>query len=171
MMVLAAGAASPVDAKARDAVAGFEQLCAGMFTGAKSDIDPSRFSVTELSPETVREIKPELKSAQVWDVSGKTSDVHMLVHYEPTGMCVFEVADADESAIRSEYVALVGRIGATMKAAPTKQPDRINDVNGKPATTSMWQIKGTSRNLMFAITTYPDPKFMIQHLMTVSYVR
>lgn len=174
MMLLAAlvGVQTPlIDARASDAVAAFEQLCTEMFLGGKSDIDPSRFTVTKLPVDTVKEIKPDLVNATVWDVSGKASDVHMLVHYEPSGMCVVEVAEADELAIRKDYLALVERSAKALKGAPERQPDKTNDVQGKLATTSMWRLKGQERDIMFAITTYPEPKFMIQHLLTVSYVR
>lgn len=168
---LAAAAIPAGAAKADDAVAAFSQLCVGMFTGGKSDIDPARFTVTQLSPETVKEVKPDLVGQEVWDVSGKASDVHLLVHYEPVGMCVVEVADADESAIRADYSALVGQVGKTLQSSPVREQDRINEVEGEPATTSMWRFKTAKHDIMLAITTYPDPKFMIQHLMTVSYVR
>jgi len=171
LAALVASQTPPTDAKASDAVAAFEQLCAGMFAGGKSDIDPSRFTVTELPAETVKEVKPDLVNSTVWDVSGKASDMHMLVHYEPSGMCVVEVAEADEITIRTDYLSLVERIAKVMKARPERQADRTNEVQGKAATTSMWRVKGNKRDVMFAITTYPEAKFMIQHLMTVSYVR
>lgn len=173
MLAALASATSPLaDAKANDAVAAFSQLCVGMFTGGKSDIDPSRFTVTQLAPETVREVEPNLTGQTVWDVSGKESDVHMLVHYEPTGMCVVEVAAADETAMRADYATLVEQVEKAMSTKAERQQDRVNEVQGKTATTSMWRLKTPERgDIMLAVTTYPDPKFMIQHLMTVSYVR
>lgn len=152
-------------------MAAFSQLCVGMFTGRKSDIDASRFSVTELSPDTVKNVKPKLAGQKVWDVSGKASDVHMLVHYEPSGMCVVEVAEADEAAIRAAYTALVADAGKALGSEPAREPDRTNAVGGKVATTSMWRLKSSKGDVMLAMTTYPDAKFMIQHLLTVSYVR
>lgn len=171
LVALVASQTPSIDAKASDAVAGFEQLCAGMFAGGKSDIDPSRFTVTELPADAVKEVKPDLVNSTVWDVSGKASDMHMLLHYEPSGMCVVEVAAADENAIRTDYLSLVERIAKVIKATPERQADRSNDLQGKAATTSMWRVKGKRRDVMLAITTYPEAKFMIQHLMTVSYVR
>lgn len=35
----------------------------------------------------------------------------------------------------------------------------------------MWRIKGPKGDIMLAVTTYSEAKFMIQHLMTVSYVK
>ena len=166
-----AAVAQPIEAKADDAVAAFEQLCGGMFLGGKSDIDPSRFTVTELSPEAIKEVKPNLSNSTLWDVSGKASDVHMLVHYEPSGMCVVEVAEADEAAMRVGYLALIERAAKALDTKSERQSDRTTDVQGKAATTSMWRLKNGKKDVMFAITTYPEARFMIQHLMTVSYVR
>lgn len=165
-------APAQVEPKAADAVAGFSQLCVGMFTGGKSDIDPARFDVTKLDPATVKQIKPDLSAGEdLWDVSGKASGVRTLVHYEPNGMCVMEVAEADETAIRTEYGALVQQIAQRTGAKIEQQPDKKNKVQGKDATTSMWKLTGGPKDIMLAITTYPDAKFMIQHLMTVSYTR
>jgi hypothetical protein len=35
----------------------------------------------------------------------------------------------------------------------------------------MWRIKNPKGDVMLAVTTYPDSKFMIQHVMTASYVK
>jgi len=173
-LIAAVSAPSPLkdDAKAADAVAVFSGLCASMFVGAGSDIDPARFNFTKLDEDTVREIKPEQSGRPLWDVTGKASQAHMLVHYEPTGMCVVEVAEADEASIRARYLAVVEQIALRVGQAAKPQADRVKAIEGKNATTSMWRIDGGPKgSIMMAITTYPEAKFMIQHLMTVSYVR
>jgi hypothetical protein len=35
----------------------------------------------------------------------------------------------------------------------------------------MWRMKSAKGDVMLAVTTYPDPRFMIQHFMTASYVK
>jgi hypothetical protein len=159
------------DPKADDAVTAFGDLCVGVFTGnPKSEVDPSRFAVTKISEENARELKPDVKGT-LWDVSGTKSDVHMLVHYEPTGMCVVEVAEADEATIRADFQRLVQQTSTALRSAATQEPDRRKEVEGKDATTSMWRMKAPKGDIMLAVTTYPDAKFMIQHLMTASYVK
>ena len=170
LTALAAAAAPAPDPKANDAVAAFSQLCVGMFVGKEPDIDPLRFSVTKLAPDTAKLVEPNF-GRNVWDVSGKSSDVHMLVHYEPSGMCVIQVAAANEADIRTSYVNLVEQTAHAMNVKAERQQDRVNDVQGKPATTSMWRLDTSPDNIMFSVTTYPDAKFMIQHMMTISRVR
>ncbi len=170
LAALAAAAEPAPDPIANDAVAAFSQLCVGMFVGKKSDIDPSRFSVTKLAPDTAKLVQPNF-TGDVWDVSGKTSDAHMLVHYEPNGMCVVQVAAADETNIRASYTELVEQIAKAAGANIERQQDKVNDVQGKPATTSMWRLSTTPQSIMLGLTTYPEAKFMIQHMMTVSRVR
>jgi hypothetical protein len=170
LTALATAATSAPDPKANDAVAAFSQLCVGMFAGKGSDIDPLRYSVTKLAPDTAKIVEPNF-IGDVWDVSGKSSDVHMLVHYEPSGMCVVQVAAANEADIRTSYVALVEQTAHAMNVKAERQQDRLNDVQGKPATTSMWRLSTSPQNIMFAVTTYPTAKFMIQHMMTISRVR
>lgn len=170
LAALAAAADPKPDPMANDAVAAFSQVCVGMFVGKKSDVDSSRFSVTKLAPDTAKLVQPNF-SGDVWDVSGKTSDVHMLVHYEPSGMCVVQVAAANEADIRASCMALVEQTAKAVSAKVKRQQDRINYVEGKPATTSMWRLSTKPQNLMLALTTYPEAKFMIQHMMTVSRVR
>ena len=170
LAALAAAADPKPDPMANDAVAAFSQLCVGMFVGKESDVDSSRFSVTKLAPDTAKLVQPNF-SGDVWDVSGKTSGVHMLVHYEPSGMCVIQVAAADEADIRASYIALVEQTAKAASAKVERQQDRVHEVQGKPATTSMWRLSIAPQNIMLALTTYPEAKFMIQHMMTVSRVR
>lgn len=156
------------DPRSVDAVAAFNDLCVSLFTGKQSDVDPARFTVTKIGDDTAREIKPDVKGA-LWDVSGTNSDVRMLVHYEPEGLCVVEVAEADEGSIRASFERLVQQTSAATAATPQRERDRRNRIEGKDATSSMWRVKAQERDVMLAITTYPDPKFMIQHVMTASY--
>ncbi len=159
------------DAKGDDAVTAFGDLCVGLFTGnKKSEVDPTRFTVTKLSEQNARNIKPDVKGS-LWDVSGAKSDVHMLVHYEPTGMCVVEVAEADEATVRADFERLVLQTSAALRSPAQREPDKRNRIEGKDATTSIWRMKSAKGDIMLAVTTYPDPKFMIQHLMTASYVK
>jgi hypothetical protein len=159
------------DPKSDDAVSAFGDLCVSLFTGTKkSELDPSRFAVTKVGEKTARKIKPDVQGP-LWDVSGTKSDVHMLLHYEPTGLCVVEVAEADEAAIRGNFERLVQRTTTTLGSAAQREPDKRNDIKGTDATTSMWRMKSPKGDFMLAVTTYPDPTFMIQHLMTASYVK
>jgi hypothetical protein len=74
--------------------------------------------------------------------------------------------------LRSERLRTLGSadfgragIGGT---APARKRKRIE---GKDATTSMWRMNSPKGDIILAVTTYPDPTFMIQHLMTASYVK
>ncbi len=155
---------------AADAVAVFSNLCIPLFTGEKAEIDEARFSISRLSPKTVKQIKPNLAGQSVWDVSGTQTGVHMLVHYDPVGICVVEVAQAKEGALREEYESLVGRMGKTLAATPERK-DQSKEVDGRPVLNSMWRFKQAKGDILLALTTYPEPKFLIQHVMSISYVR
>jgi len=159
------------DPRGDDAATVFGDLCVSLFTGKEeSQVDPTRFAITKIGEQTAREIKPEVKGP-LWDVTGTKSDVHMLVHYEPAGLCVVEVAQADEATIRSAFVRLVQQTSVTLESPALREPDKRKRIEGKNATTSMWRMKSPKGDVMLALTTYPDPKFMIQHLMTASYVK
>jgi len=169
--LIAGPALAAADPRGDDAVTVFGDLCVSLFTGKKqSEVDPTRFAITKISEENARSIKPDVKGP-LWDVSGTKSDVHMLVHYEPAGLCVVEVAEADEVTIRVDFERLVQQTSTTLGSAAQRERDKRNRIQGKDATTSMWRIKSPKGDVMLAVTTYPDPKFMIQHLMTASYVK
>jgi hypothetical protein len=70
-------------------------------------------------------------------------------------MCVMEVAEADETAIRAEYGALVQQVAQRTGTKVGQQPDRKNQVQGKDATTSMWKLTGGPKDIMLAITHLP----------------
>lgn len=159
------------DPRSDDAVTAFSDLCVSLFVGnKKSEVDPTRFTVTRFSEQDAHEIKPDVKGT-LWDVSGTQSDVHMLVHYEPAGLCVVEVAEADEAAIRANFERLVQQTSTTLGSTAQRESDKRNRIEEKEATTSMWRMRSPHGDILLAVTTYPDPKFKIQHLMTASYVK
>jgi hypothetical protein len=159
------------DPKADDAVTVFGDLCVRLFTGTgKPDVDPTRFVTTKISEQDARDVKPDVKGP-LWDVSGTKSEVHMLVHYEPQGLCVVEVAEADEASIRTGFERLVQQTSTTLGSPPQREADKRKRIEGNDATTTMWRIKNPKGDVMLAVTTYPDSKFMIQHVMTASYVK
>jgi hypothetical protein len=159
------------DPRSDDAVAAFGDLCVRLFAGdTMPELDPMRFAISKIGKEQAREIKPDIKG-DLWDVSGTKSDVHLLVHHEPNGLCVVEVAEADEPTMRADFVRLVQQTSTALQSPPQREPDKRNRIEGKDATTSMWRMKSPKGDIMLALTTYPDAKFMIQHLMTASYVK
>lgn len=163
------GSAAP-DPRGEDAVTVFDDLCVSLFTGEQNpEIDPSRFAITQISEQIAHEIKPDVQGP-LWDVSGTKTDARMLVHYEPAGLCVVEVAEADEASVRARFERLVQQTSTTLGSIAQREPDQRNHIDGQDATTSMWRVKSAKGNVMLSVTTYPDPKFMIQHLMTASYV-
>jgi hypothetical protein len=170
-LIISQPAQAADDPRSSDAVAVFSDLCVSLFSGSrKSELDANRFSTTKIGEETARKIKPNVKGP-LWDVSGTVSDVRMLVHYDPEGLCVVEVAEADEEGVRAAFEATVQQTSTALGSTPQRQPDQRNRIDGKYATTSMWRMKSPKGDIMLAITTYPDGKFMIQHVMTASYVR
>ena len=164
-----AGAAP--DPRSADAVTAFGDLCVSLFTANRqSAVDPTRFAVTKISEQSARKIKPDVKGP-LWDVSGTKSDVRMLVHYEPAGLCVVEVAEADQAALRAGFERLVQQTSTTLGSVARRAPDKRNRIEAKDATTSMWRMASPKGDIMLAVTTYPDAKYMIQHLMTASFVK
>lgn len=95
-----AATAAVADIRGQDAADAFAQLCVPMFVGGKPGADPDRFDVTKLSDETRKQIKPHVKADTLWDVYATASNTSMLVHYEPQGLCVVEVAEADEASVQ-----------------------------------------------------------------------
>ena len=170
LSVVSASVAAPIDDhRAADAVEVFSRLCVGLFVGEASDLDATKFKSTKLRPDTVARIKPNLVEQDVWDVTGKSSNVRMLVHYDPAGMCVVEVAAADETSLRKTYEEMIEKISRNFDKPPKVEPDQTKEIGDNKATTSIWEFVGSSQNILFAITTYPEPKFMIQHVMTINY--
>ena len=86
-------------------------------------------------------------------------------------MCVVEVAQADEVTVRAGFERLVQQTSIKLASTAQRLPDKKKRIEGKDATTSMWRMQSPRGDVMLAVTTYPDPNFMIQHLMTVSHVK
>lgn len=159
------------DPRADDAVAAFSSLCLEMFLGNASNADPSRFDVSEVDAATRRQIKPDVQAKTLWSVEGKASGVMMLVHYEPTGMCVVEIAEADDKAVQEGVRALAQDAALKQGAAAVEQPLVRTPVQGLIASSAGWRLPSAKRDLLVMVTTVPEPKFMIQHVITVSFAR
>ena len=170
LAALLASTEIPTDERASDAVLAFDQLCVQMFLGNDGGLDDEHFSAAQLSPETVVQIKPELAGSDLWDVQSNQSDVRLLVHSD-RGMCAVEVAEASEQDIRDAFSVLVQVTAIALDASIQREEDQVQQIEGEAATTSVWRFDTSDQDLMLALTTYPDARFMIQHLMTVSYVR
>lgn len=176
-VTLAACLASPSttlaadDPRAADATDVFRDLCVSLFTGKEARADPARFKVDKLDEATVRQIKPQLVARPLWNVQAKASGAMMLVHYEPQGLCVVEVAEADAGAMKRSFAALAEATAGGAGAVATAQPDQTRKVEKTTATISMWRFPTPKADVMLAITSAAEPSFMVQHVMTASYVR
>ena len=159
------------DARAQDAADAFSQLCVSMFIGGKSGADHQRFEVTRLDDATRRQIKPNIKASTLWDVRGKASDASMLMHYEPEGLCVVEMAEADEASMQSAVAKVASDAAISLNKTATEQEKLTRLVQGMTATTSSWRFPSDKGGVLVMLTTLPEAKFMIQHVITVSYVR
>ncbi len=142
----------------------FFDLCGSTVAKVETPVDPSRFKFTKLSAETVNKIRPMSKGQPFWDVEDRQTELRALVHIETNGVCALEIVEASEVATRTQFAnglqALAGRLGGTL--AP--QPDKVKRVEGKPMTSSEWLIVTTSHTFRAGLTTYPDPRFMTQHI-------
>lgn len=159
------------DARAQDATDAFSQLCVSMFLGGKSGVDPNRFDVTQLDDATRKQIKPDIKASTLWDVHAKGSDASMLVHYEPSGLCVVEVAEADETSVQSAVAQSAANAATSLNTTAMAQAGETRQVGGLKATTSSWRFRSKGGDVLIRLTTLPEAKFMIQHVLTASYVR
>lgn len=95
----------------------------------------------------------------------------MLVHYEPQGLCVVEVAEANEASLQSAVAQVANSAASSLKTAATAQPKASRKVEGLTATTFSWRFPSAAGDVLIMLTTLPEPKFMIQHVITASYVR
>ncbi len=149
----------------------FFNLCGGTVAGIESPIDPARFKFTPLSPETVAKIRPMSKGQKFWDVHGLQSDLHALVHIETNGVCAVEIVDASEQATRADFAGDLRDFAAKLSGTLNQQPDEVKSVEGKTMTSSKWRLTAQSRSFLIGLTTYPDARFMTQHIMMLSEVR
>ena len=142
-----------------------------MFVGEESGADPRRFAVTKLDDATRKQIKPDIKASTLWDVHAKGSGASMLVHYEPSGICVVELAEADETAVQNAVAQAAFVAASSLGTIAVPQAESTRKVGGLIATTSSWRIKSEGADMLIMVTTTPETKFMIQHVLTASYVR
>jgi len=159
------------DTRGQDAADAFSQLCISMFVGGESGADSNRFDVTKLDKSTREQIKPDIGASALWDVHAKASDASMLVHYEPQGMCVVEIAEADEASVQNAVAQVAADAAASLNTTAKAQGTTRRVVKGLTATTSSWRFPSTGGEVLIMLTTLPEAKFMIQHVVTASYVR
>jgi len=162
----------PEDPRAKQAVDIFANLCVTTVAGVSTTpIIDSDYFITKLDPDVARDVLQGRTNETLRSITGIASGVMMLMHYEPTGMCVTQVAKADEPAMLARFQSIVDRTAKALNVEAKAQPVKRRKREGLDATYSSWRLKSPKGDIMLAITTYPEPKFMIQHIMTVSYVK
>lgn len=166
-----ASASAADDPRARQATDIFANLCVATVAGVPTPIVDSAYRMTKLDPELSRQLGEGITRQPLTSIEGIASGVMMLMHYEPTGICVVQVAAADETAIQQAFLAVVEQTAASLGASAQAEPIRRTPLAGLDSTYSSWRMTSPKGDILFAITTYPEPKFMIQHMMTISYVR
>ena len=164
-------ALAATDGRGRDAADAFSQLCLSVFLGRASDADPERFETTKLNDATRKQIKPDIKATTLWDVHAKASDASMLVHYEPQGLCVVEIAEADELSVQNAVAQVAAEAAVSVKTTAIAEERTTRKIGGLISTTSTWRFPSAGREVLVVLTTLPEAKFMIQHVVTASYVR
>ncbi|WP_395672622.1 NMCC_0638 family (lipo)protein [Phenylobacterium sp.] len=169
--LFASTASAAPDPRAEDAANAFSGLCLSMFAGRQPDVDTKRFEITKFDEATKKRIKPHVQADALWNVQGRASGAMMLVHYEPTGLCVVEVAEADERSVQDSVRAVADVAARALGQAATEQPVSRKKVQGLTATNSSWRFPTPKGDVLVMVTTVPEPKFMIQHVITASYVR
>lgn len=173
MIASALSLASPAklgeaDPRAQDAADAFSQLCIALHVGEAPTADPDRFDITELDEGTRREIKPDIKASSLWDIHAKASDASMLVHYEPSGICIVEIAEADEASVLNAIGQAAEKAAKKLGTTTIKQESEARKVAGLMTTSSVWRLPSQQGDVLIMLTTTPEPKYMIQHVVTVS---
>jgi hypothetical protein len=169
--VLAAQSPQVVDdPRAKEATALFFNLCGSTVAHVENPIDPTRFKFTKLSPETVAKIRPMSKGQSAWDVQGLQSKLRALVHIETNGVCALEIVEANEQATRSDFAEALRALAEKLGGQVAQEPDRVKQLEGKPMTSSAWRITSSKGNFRVGLTTYPESRFMTQHIAMLTEV-
>lgn len=144
--------------------AAFFNLCGGTVAGVESPIEIADFKFTELDPKVFKKIRPTEKGPY-WDVQSLPSGGRGLVHIWSNGNCSLEIAESDERATREAFTIAVKHFGALFEAKVTRGPDKVEQKDGLPMTSSEWTLVSGDRKLLVGLTTYPVAKYMTQHIM------
>ena len=152
------------DPRATAGVAVFFDLCGATVAKVEAPIDPARFKFTKLSAETVNQLRPMSKGQPFWDVQDRQTKLRALVHIETNGVCALEIVEASEQATRTQFANKLQALAAGLGGTLAPQPDKVKKVDGKPMTSSEWLIVTASQTFRAGLTTYPDARFMTQHI-------
>lgn len=92
----------------------------------------------------------------------------MLVHYEPSGICIVEIAEADEASVLNAIGQAAEKAAKKLGTTTIKQESEARKVAGLMTTSSVWRLPSQQGDVLIMLTTTPEPKYMIQHVVTVS---
>lgn len=160
------------DPRAADSLSVFSGMCVNTFLNKPTAVDEKTFRFTELSEKLKKRIKPDLKPQKIWDVYARASEASMLLRYDPSGMCVVEIAEADEISVQEAFASMASKTAANFGSTAIPQPTQNRKLDNQNATNMSWRIKTPQeKDILLMLTTYPTAKFMVQHVLTVSYVQ
>ena len=172
LMLSAAAFQTSVDAKVRaisDGPAIFFNLCGATVTAVESPLDIAAYKFTKLDPKTFEDVRPG-DTGPYWDVQGLKSGTRTLVHIWPHGGCSVEIVEADEAEIRRSFDVALNEYASISQGSVERESDKIKDSDGKPMTSSQWRVRTPSGSYLYGLTTYPDARYMTQHMMIVRKV-
>lgn len=142
----------------------FFNLCGGTVAGVESPMNVADFKFTTLDPKLFRKLRPTEKGPY-WDVESTSSKARGLVHIWSNGNCSLEVVESDERATRLAFTSAVEGFAVLLGADVKRAPDKIEQKDGQPMTSSEWVLAIGKRRLLVGLTTYPEAKYMTQHIM------
>jgi len=164
-IILATVSPSPVkNDPATQLSAAFFNLCGGTVARVETPLDVAAFKFTKLDPKVFKKVRPS-EEEPYWDVEAVSSKAHGLVHIWSNGNCSLEIVKADEHATRLAFTSAIEGFAAALGANVRRSPDKVEQKDGKPMTSSEWVLTTDKRTLLLGLTTYPEARYMTQHIM------
>lgn len=144
--------------------AAFFNLCGATVAGIETPFEVAEFKFTKLDPTLFRKVRPT-ENGPYWDVEHTSSQTRGLVHVWKNGNCSLEIVESDERPTRIAFTSAVENFGALLGAEIKRSPGRVELKDGQPMTSSEWVLVTGERTLLVGLTTYPEAKYMTQHIM------
>lgn len=144
--------------------AAFFNLCGGTVAGVETPLDVAKFKFTKLDPKIFKKVRPS-EEGPYWDVESIASKSRALVHIWSNGNCSLEIVESDERATRTAFTSALESFAAELDATIERSPDKIEQKDGQPMTSSEWALTSSKGKFLVGLTTHPEARYMTQHIL------
>lgn len=160
--------ASEPDLRAIDAAQFFAAFCfvpMGKSDSAKRILGGGNAFARPLPADILRQIQGGREGGEAWTIRSPRN-AELLLHYDPNGLCVVRIREADPESVRVEVEKMASSLAKGAKTTAKKTEDASSSIEGVNSRYQAYQMPVATMQIQISLTTTDKPVSGQQHVVT-----